>query len=300
MKRGTIIALAAGAAALLVGGLIVWWVVTRPPTIEAAATSYLDALSRGDADSIEAMVGTGDPDVLETALAALEGADSYVADPHLDEVGDDGSVRATVRLDGEDTTVFFILGLEDGAWRLTGDYLATVTVTPSLGDAVFIGDALAPAGTVGLFPAVYSVNAAPRGVLDGSTSIAVTNADPLDVSLDAAVSEGAAALAQPQVDAYADSCAETAPAVPDNCGLLIPWAADLAALEEVAYRIDQHPVVQIAGDARSFTAADGVIIATATGVTADGAPASFTYRTFGWTLRGTVQLTGDQMVLSVR
>ncbi|GAA5197308.1 hypothetical protein [Microbacterium jejuense] len=105
---------------------------------------------------------------------------------------------------------------------------------------------------------------------------------------------------QEQVDAYADACAEPAAAVPGHCGIVIPWAADLAQLTSVAFRVEQRPTVAISADGGSFAATGGVLVASVTGTTRDGVAATFTYRTDAWTLRGDIDDEGDRIVVSVR
>jgi len=55
VKRGAIVGIAVAAAAVLVGGGLAWWLLARPPSVEDAARSYLDALSAGDFASIDSM-----------------------------------------------------------------------------------------------------------------------------------------------------------------------------------------------------------------------------------------------------
>ena len=191
--------------------------------------------------------------------------------------------------------VFFVLGNDDGRWMLIGDYLASLEVAPVLsgtdapaGDSVWVGGALAPAGTpVALLPAEYGRRAAPRGLLSGRarSPSATTSRSPSRSR--SSITPEATAAAQTQLDAYADACTQPAAAVPANCGLRVPWAADLATLTSIAFRIDQRPVLALAPDGRTFAATDGVVVATATGTTRAGATASFTYRADDWALRGT-------------
>ncbi|MBD3942375.1 hypothetical protein IF188_11760 [Microbacterium sp. NEAU-LLC] len=103
-----------------------------------------------------------------------------------------------------------------------------------------------------------------------------------------------------QLHAYADACTQPATTVPDHCGIVIPWAADLAELTGVAFRIEQRPTVAISPDSSSFDATGGVLVATVTGTTRDGATATFTYRTDTWTLRGDIDDEDGRIVVSVR
>ena len=311
MKRGAIVGIAVAAAALLVGAGLAWWSLARPPSVEDAARSYLDALSAGDFASIDAMRSMHLDDATEQVIAdAFAGADGFVEDPRIEEIDpgpDMTRVRASVELDGERRDVFFVLGNEGGRWALVGDYLASLEVAPVLsgtdspaGDSAWVGGTLAPAGTpVPLLPAEYGLEPAPRGLLSGSGSVALSNDESVTVTLEASITPEATSAAQAQIDAYADECTQPAAAVPANCGLRVPWAADLATLTSTAFRIDERPVLALAPDGRSFAATDGIVVATATGATRAGATASFTYRADDWALRGSLSFQGDEMVLAV-
>ncbi len=93
------------------------------------------------------------------------------------------------------------------------------------------------------------------------------------VSLSPSPTPEATGAAQAQLDAYADACTQPATTVPPNCGLRVPWAADLTALSSLAFRIDQRPVLVLSADARTFAATGGVVVATATGTTREGTTA---------------------------
>jgi hypothetical protein len=309
VKRAAVVGVAVAAAVVV--GCFAWWLVARPPSAEDAARSYLEALSAGDFATIDEMRAVHLDDETERIIAdAFAGADAFVKDPRIEEISSQGGtvgVRASAEIAGERRDLFFELGDERGRWTLSGDYLATLEVTTSLagsnglaGDSAWVGGALAPAGApVSLFPAEYAVEAAPRGILIGKTSVAVSNNGPSAVALEASLAPDATDAAQVQVDAYADACTKEAAAVPANCGLRVPWAADLATLTSIAFRIDQRPVLALSPDGRTFAATGGVVVATATGMTRSGADASFTYRADDWALRGTVSFAGDEMVLAV-
>lgn len=302
MRRRTLGILAGvGAAVLIAGGLSVWWAVSRTPTLEDAANTYLAALADGDLDTITAMrdqqLGADTERIIAEAFRA---ADSYISAPRVDELHPDGSVRATVTLGGEAATIGFVLSRANGRWVLSGDYLATLEASTTIGDSVQIGDALLPAETpVPLLPAAYTVRASPAGLLTGDARVALSNERSERVSVEASVDPAATGLAQAQVDDYADACAETATSVPENCGLRVPWAADLAELSSISFRIEQYPEVALSADGTAFAATGGVIVATASGTTRAGAAAAFTYRDEDWALRGSVTFRGAEMLLSV-
>lgn len=298
MKRGAVIGIATGAAALVAAVGAVWWFTAQAPSAEQTAEAYLRALSEGDADALTGLIDD-DTGGFAEIVEAFAGADSYLEEYTLEGIGDDGSARADVVLDGEQGVVFFQLGETPGGWRVDADYLASLDVTTTIGDAVRIGDVLQPAGPVSLLPAVYTLTAAPAGLVAGSTTVAVTNEEPLTAAVEASLAPEAVATAQAQLDAYLAACTAPATAVPANCGLRVPWAADLATLSSIAFRIDTAPVLTLSPDARSFAATGGVVVATATGTTRDGSTGAFTYRADDWAVRGTVSFTGDTMTLAV-
>lgn len=297
MKRGAVIGIAAGAVALVAAGGILWWMLGRAATPEQTAETYLRALSEGDAGGIRSLLAE-EPDGFDTIAEVFEGADGYV-DVASFEVRDDRSVRAEVVFGDQPAVVGFTLAQTAAGWRVTGDFLATLTVSSTIGDAVRVGGVLVPTGDVLLLPARYDVVAAPAGLVDGTTTVDVTNDEPVSAAVEASVSPAATAAAQQQLDAYLSACTRTATSVPDHCGLRVPWAADLARLDEIAFRVDTPPVLSLSADAGSFAATGGVIVATATGTTRDGAVGSFTYRAEDWALRGIVSFSGDTMTLGV-
>lgn len=297
MKRGAVIGIAAGALALVVAGGAAWWLLSRPATAEQTAEAYLHALSTGDAAGVRGLLAQ-EPDGFDAIAASFQDADAYLQEYDF-EVQDDDSVRAEGTLGGEPAVIGFTLTETGAGWRVDADYLATLDVTTTIGDAVRVGGALVPAGAVSLLPAVYTVEAAPAGLVDGSTSVVVTNAAPATAAVDASLSPDAAASIQEQLDAYIASCTQSAATVPAHCGIRVPWAADLATLASVSFRVDTAPVLALAPDARTFAATGGVLVATATGTTRDGSPGTFTYRADDWALRGTVEITGDTMTLAV-
>lgn len=303
MRRAGVIGIAVGAAALIIGGAVVWWLVARPLTAEESATRYLDALAAGDFAAIDDLRSEPLDPAAETVLEqAFAGASEHVRSPRIDRlVAEDATttVHATIQLAGEEHALTFELAAEGGRWLLAADYLGDLTVSTPLGDSVWVGDALAPVtAPILLLPAVYPVVAAPRGLLVGEESAIIADGRS-EVAMDVTLTAEATDRAQEQLDAYADACAAPATAVPDHCGLKVPWAADLASLAGLTFRIETRPTVRLSPDGTTFAATDGVIVATAQGSTRTGAPGSFTYRAADWALRGTIAFTGDEMVLAV-
>jgi hypothetical protein len=303
VKRGAIVGIVVGAVVLAaVAATGVWWLSSRPDTADAAALSYLRALEAGDADAVDAALAAPLDDA---ARAAFASAGVYLRDPRIESV-DTTEGRAVVRaeadLGGTRHAIAVVLTARDGGWAVAPESLATLRVDTSPGDAAWVGDALLPADTdLDLPPARYVVEAAPRGILAGTqTADVIGGGEVLVVELDAALAPEATALAQEQLDAYVDACTVDASEVPENCGIRVPWAADLTALESIAFRIDERPEVTLSPDGTGFDATGGVIVATATGPSRSGGTASYTYRADDWALRGSVTFTGDEMVLSVR
>ncbi|MDN3494601.1 hypothetical protein QL996_01560 [Planococcus sp. APC 4015] len=304
MKRGAVVGIVAGAAAVAIGAGVTAWIVSRPPSAEAVAESYLRALSEGDFDTIAPLLPDSvDAEHLESAFA---GATGYISDYAYTLTGDGGGmlgVRADVEIDGEPGVVGFLLTPEGGRWKIA-DFLAVLDVTTSIDERVIVNDAALVGGTLTaasttLLPAVYPVSPVPTGILSGGTEVAVTNEQAVGVTVEAALAPGATTLAQEQLDLYASACAQPASVVPANCGIRVPWAADLATLDGVRFRIEQLPRVSLSPDGRTFAATDGVIVATATGTARDGSTASFTYRADDWALRGSLRFSGDQMTLRI-
>ncbi|WP_194411163.1 hypothetical protein [Microbacterium cremeum] len=309
MKRAAVIGIAIAGAIVVVGGGLAWWALSRGQSAEDAANSYLAALADGDLATITAMRAPLPERQQEILEEAFLGASAYLADPRVEGLDEqpDGvvDVRASAELAGERRDLRFGIEADGSGWILSGDDTGTLSVDVATADGaalgwVTVGGAVVPATTpVALLPAEYVVAAAPVDFLEGSADVAIGTGTPVSISLTAALAPGASDRAQEQVDAYADACAQPATSAPSHCGIVVPWAADLASLERISFRIEQYPAVTLAADARSFDATGGVLVATAQGTTRDGAAASFTYRADDWALRGTVALEGDRVVLSV-
>lgn len=291
------------AAAVVVAGGAAVWLFTRSPSAEDVARQYLTALSAGDVSAVRGLLAEAPADA-DQIEAAFGGATGFITDFTF-EMNDGDSeerrVSADVTLGGDAGVIGFVLAKTDGGWRVASDYLASLEIQQSVGDWATVGGALVPtADALPLLPAVYPVAAAPAGLLVGDAEAVVTNEAPVEVALTTSLSPDAASAAQEQFDAYADACAEPADAVPEHCGLRVPWAADLESLASIAFRIEAYPVVQIADDGTTFAATDGRIVATATGTARGGDPATFTYSADDWSMRGGVEFTGTEMVLAVR
>jgi len=304
VSRKLVIGLVLSAVVLVAALLVVWWALSRPLGPEATARAFLEAVESGDAAGALALAEPPPgPDV--DRAAALAGADELITDASVEDVEMPESgegMRATVAftLDGASRSASFGLVERDGGWRVAADAFGAVAATTTIGDAVTVGGALAPTGeSVALLPAAYPVSATPEGIVTGTTSVAVLPGETSDAAVEASATPEATALAQERVDTWAEQCAQASDRVPANCGLTVPWGADLAALESIAFRIENLSRVTLSSDLTTFAATDGAIVATATGTTRDGARASFTYRSDEWALRGTVALTAEGMELAV-
>ena len=106
-------------------------------------------------------------------------------------------------------------------------------------------------------------------------------------------------LAQQQLDDHLEGCTEDIDggAVPEGCGIRIPWGTEFATIDSIRFRIEQLPVLDLVDD--GFTADGGILVATVSGTGQDGAPRTETYRTDSWSLRGDVSITGDDVDLDV-
>ena len=291
-----------GATLLVVLAAAAWlWLATnRPSTPDAAARAYLHALESGDADAVQA---TG-IDVSPTAIAAFVDATAHIGNAEVrarqtDADDTAATVEVSFRLDGRRHDASLRLISRDGRWVVDGSGLGTLTVESSIGSAVAIGATTAPVRTVlPLLPAAYAVTAAPTGLLVGESAVVVLPGDETTVTIDAAVRPEATAVAQEQLDEHLETCTVPAGAVPEGCGIRIPWGTEFREISEVRYRIETSPVIALTPE--GFSADGGALVATVTGTAQDGAARTITYRTDSWTVRGDVSYTADGLVLSYR
>lgn len=107
-------------------------------------------------------------------------------------------------------------------------------------------------------------------------------------------------LAQQTLEAQLEECAgevAVGGAVPEGCGIRIPWGTEFATVDETRFRIERMPLLELsAGD---FVARGGVLVATVTGTGQDGAAKTETYRTESWSVRGDVIISGAQVDLDI-
>jgi len=303
VKRGAVIGIVIGTVVVAAGAGIAAWALTRPPAPSDVALTYLRALESGDADAALAQTSADDQAAAQ-ARTAFSDAAARPTEPRLGETREDAvaaTVEVTYALDGTDVAATLTLHQKEGGWRIS-DGLGTVSPTTTLGAAVAIGDLIVPTGgdPVRLLPARYDVVAAPTEVLTGSTTVDVAPGADVPAAVEASLSPDAIATVQAQVDAYAEACAQPATTVPANCGLKVPWGADLSTLTSLDFRIEKTPQVTLSADATSFDATGGVIVATARGTSRTGGNGAFTYRADDWALRGSVSFDGAQLVLAVR
>jgi hypothetical protein len=303
VRRAAVIGIAVAAGAVVAVGLGAGiWNVTRPASPSDVVMTYFSALEGGDARAALAVTETPQ-EWLGDAVAAYASVG--------DEISEVRVTSSVVEADAARVVVSFTLAgnpgessLElaagpDGGWKIT-DGLAELTATTTMGESVAIGDLRVPAGSaIALLPGRYDVEALPRGLVSGSASVSLPPGMRRELEVAASFAPAATDAAQEQLNAYATACAAASSAVPPNCGLRVPWAADLATLSALAFRVEQLPVVALSPDGTTFAATGGVVIATATGTTRQGGTASFTYRADDWALRGTVSFPGDEMVLAV-
>lgn len=305
MKRGTKIGLVVGAiAAVALGGGAAWWIAQQQgPSAAEVAESYFTALAQGEtaraldlttADaatraSAEAAVSGIQTPVSDAAVQVIEGTDEYVV------------VEVTFMIGSQEARSELGLRRGEEGWLVENGF-GELSATSTVGDTVAVGDLPVPTGdgeTTRLLPGLYAVSGAPRDLVDGEVTVPVIIGEAARAEVEASLSREGTALIASQLDDYARACAEPGTTVPENCGLRVPWAADLATLSAITFRIDQLPVLALAADLSSFAATDGIIVATATGTTRDGASASFTYRADDWALRGVIEFADGRMALRV-
>ncbi|GAA1697128.1 hypothetical protein GCM10009808_13250 [Microbacterium sediminicola] len=296
------IGIVAAATLVVAAGGFGAWFALRPSGPGAAAQNYLGALAAADpASAVQALACDGTDST--TLIGAFAGVTETITDPTVGEVIEQQeSARATVAysLDGQSREATLSLVSTAGVWRIACDGLGALEVSTTHGDTIAVGTQLLAADTtVAVLPGGYDITAAPVGILEGTATAAVPIGAVTPVSLDSTLSPAGRDAAAAQVQAYIDACAAPAATVPPNCGIRVPWAADLATLESIAFRIETAPTLTLSDDLSSFDATDGVIVATATGTTRAGAQASFTYRADDWALRGTITFTGNEMTLAV-
>jgi len=292
-------AIAVVVAVIVVGGAVVWGLSSRGPDAREVAERYVAALRDGDVAGLRAVTGAS---VEDPAIQAFAQADGYLDGLTLEavETADDrGTLRATVAVDGEEHTIESPMERTDGVWRV-GD-LVSVTVTPSIGDAFAIGSLTFPSGeTLRLYPARYEATSLPAEILDGAATITpLPGADPAAVTIEQTFRDDARDAVQERVDAHVADCAAATDAIPEACGIVVPWPADLRELRQVAITLDRVPQVEIDTEQMTFAATGGAMTATVSGLAHDGSEQTFTYRADEWSLRGTMGFAGGQLVLSV-
>ncbi|WP_396668033.1 hypothetical protein [Microbacterium sp. R86528] len=301
MKRAAVVAIVAGAVVLAGAAVGVVFLANSADGPAEAAQSYLSALASGDGESAADLI-VGSPRDASELASALDSAASLITSPEVMSV-DVADAQATAAfafsLEGEIVEGTFTLVKTADGWGLADDAVGVIVPTAQQGDSAMIAGTLVSSDTtVVLLPATYSVTAAPVGLLEGTVTARVTPGATVDAATPAELSAEAVATVQRQLDAYADVCAASVDSVPDECGIRVPWGVDLASLHRIAFQISSYPIVDLSDD-ESFRSSDGVITATATGITRDGEERSFTYRADDWAMQGTVQFIGNEMVLSV-
>lgn len=323
-RRRSALVIAIIAVVLLVGGALTFWLLARPSGPATTVAAYLSALERGDGAAASALSasprggqgeGTAEAAPLLGAAPlfdALDGASAWITESRTDSLatqGVDATATVSFALAGARHSATFTLSNTSGSWRVTHAPAATVQVRSTLGAGVVLGDVAlggvavpfddSESVTAVLLPGVYAVTPAPATFLEGTQTLAVTGTAPQEVMLEPSLSAAAFDAAGAEFARYLEQCTAPTIAVPSSCGIRVPWAADLAALTELKFRIDAAPEFSLAPDGSGFTATGGTLVATATGVDDGGAEASFTYRDSDWAVRGSVGFTIDGLTLEV-
>lgn len=306
MKR-PLVPILAVVGVIVVGMLAIgFWSTSRPASAEETAARYLDALSSGDADAVRALLADADA-VPDTAWSAFSAASAHLSAAEIvevDESEDSAQVRAEATLDGEPQELAFTLASSPSGWHVAEVPLSPVTVTATRGAWVDVaGEPVALEGgaaQVALLPGSYEVTAWPAEYLDGAATAEVgTSAEPVAVDLAPTFTDQALADAEAELTAHLEGCLATASEVPQGCGMIVPWPADLAEAAEVSFRADRMPETAIDLETGTFQATGGAVVATVTGTRPDGTDGVFTYRTDAWSLYGTISLDDEGLLLSV-
>lgn len=297
-RRRSIVLAVIVAVAIAAGGLAAF-LLTRSASPEDVTLEYFRALESGQQDAVAA---TG-IEVSSDTLAMFAAAEDHVSDARVLTTTTDGAtadVTVAYVLDGDAQESVLSLAQDGVSWRLdTATALGTVSATTDTG-GVSVGDdgtTIMTTESTPALPAVYDLVAAPVAVLDADERVVVLPGQDTPATLVPELRPEAVDVAQERVDEHLTDCATPAAIVPDSCGIRIPWAADLARVDEIRYRIDEMPTVTL--DTVSFRADGGVLVATVTGTDHEGTAASKTYRTTDWSVRGDVSFTADDIELSV-
>lgn len=295
MKRRTAWIAGSVALAVVLSGGAVWLLMPRSGSAEDQALAYLQALQDGDLSAVKA---TG-LDISADTAAAFEAADAYISEVRIeDSDASDASttVRGSFTLAGEHHETEIMMLERAGRWVPDAtSAFGTIRIdrNAAVGEAVLAADA-----ALSLLPAQYEMTASPAEFLDGSATIQIAPGSAEDIALEVALRPEATPRAQEQLDEYLETCTRPAAKIPASCGIVIPWAADFSSLSSVSYRIEQAPTISLTP--MSFSAGEGILVATVTGTGIDGDSAkTLSYRTSNWALRGDVAFTADDIVLSV-
>lgn len=297
---------ATGVLVLGAVGAGVWWqAASRPPTAEQAAAAYLRALESGDGDAVAEVV----PGLVPSAVRAFDGATALITDAELRGVepeGDDvASAEVSFRLAGENRAALLTLTLRDGRWGVDESGLGRLTATSSLGSFVAVGGQMLATGEEALLPpAEYEVSAVPTELLEGAATVTVLPGGESAPAVAATRRPEAEDAARAQLDARlerctapsSDSAGDAAARPAAGCGIRIPWGTEFRSIDDVGYRIERAPALELADD--TFRATGGVLVATVHGVGQDGTQRTVTYRTSSWSVRGDVDYTADDIILT--
>lgn len=285
-----------GAALIVVAAALLAVLLMSPKeSAEQRALAMLNVLASGDAEAIRAEW----PAAPDDTLAALDGSTARISDPEIVSISrtapDGPLVVVAYTLEGEKQQAQLQLTEQDGRLRAAGTAPFSAV---SFDRTVTIGAVVVPAEqTVHLVPGSYDVRAAPAEFVIGDLHVQAQVSGSQKHEIPVQLSEDAAPAAQDQLDGYAAQCTASADTVPDNCGIALPWPADLVEINRIEYTVEQTPTISLTLDA--FAADGGILVATVTGEDFAGTTTSVSYRTENWTLRGDVSFTDDDIVLSV-
>lgn len=289
----------AGAAVVgvLVAAGLLWWLLPRPQSAGDAALELFHALAAGDATRV---TGAGAP-LTDAVRDAFAEADERISDPVLlkADVSDQvATVEIGYHLGDDEHSSTLTLHRDGQGWTVAEDTVfGSVRASAPWSTDAAIGEVPLPLDEeVVLLPAIYPLRAGPAELFI-ETAVAVTAGGAQEVTLSPDLQGGALTLLQQQLDDYLDLCTAGGGSVPAQCGIRIPWAADIASLTQITYRVESYPVIAL--DLPGFRGQGGVLMATARGTGHDGQQKVVTYRTDQWGVRGDVEISADTLILAV-
>lgn len=288
-------ALAALVVAALVGGGLWWWSDRPSTTAEDTALGYFRALAAGDINAVRAS-GLQVDTVTAAAYATASGMLGQPKVISSKTVQGGVQVRIGYSMAGRKLAAEVVMIREGDHWTAKKTPTGNLRVESAWG-TITVGGVPLDTPSIDLLPAVYPIAAGPSALISGAARIGVVAGAEQVIVLEPGFTTKAEKTAADRVDSYLEYCTRPATAIPENCGISVPWAADLATMSEVRFRIEKAPTLKLTPP--GFSATGGVLVATVTGTDPNGAPATKTYRSDAWALRGQLDFAPDGFTIAV-